>query len=111
MILALLIGTMYAVGFYLLLRRSLVRLIIGVLVLGHASNLLIFVSAGVSNGVPIIPLTDTVLSAPQPDPLPQALVLTAIVIGLGVSAFLLALVRRVSLLYDGDDLDSLGDEL
>ena len=105
-----LIGLLYAAGFYLLLRRSLVRAAIGVLLLGHATNLLIFVSGGLSTGVPIVPDNANALVQPYPDPLPQAMILTAIVIGLGVSAYLLALIHRTAQLFGGDDIDNLREE-
>ena len=105
-----LIGLLYTAGFYLLLRRSLVRAAIGVLLLGHAANLLIFVSGGLSTGVPIIPDDGIARVHPYPDPLPQALIPTAIVIGLGISAYLLALIHRTSKLFGGDDIDNLREE-
>ena len=105
-----LIGLLYTAGFYLLLRRSLVRAAIGVLLLGHAANLLIFVSGGLSTGLPIIPSDANSLAPPYPDPLPQALILTAIVIGLGISAYLLALIHRTAELFGGDDIDNLREE-
>ncbi|MBN2325536.1 MAG: NADH-quinone oxidoreductase subunit K [Candidatus Omnitrophica bacterium] len=110
MIIASFIGLLYIAGFYLLLRRSLVRAAIGALLLGHAANLLIFVSGGLSAGAPIIREGEDSLISPYPDPLPQALVLTAIVIGLGVSAYLLALIHRTAEIAGGDDMDDLKEE-
>lgn len=110
MMIVALIGLLYTAGFYLLLRRSLVKAAIGVLLLGHAANLLIFVSGGLSAGVPIIPAGASALVHPYPDPLPQAIILTAIVIGLGISAYLLALIHRTADLFGGDDIDNLREE-
>lgn len=105
-ILAFVIGGLYAAGIYMLLRRSLVKLLIGLVLLGHAANLLIFTTAGLTRGrPPIIPEDPTALPGIFADTLPQALVLTAIVIGLGVIAFALALAFRVYTVVGSDDLD------
>lgn len=100
------IGGLYSAGFYMLMRRSIVKIIIGVSLLGHASNLLIFSSPGLVQGrPPIIPADAQTLASPHADPLPQALVLTAIVIGFGIQAFALALIKRVFDATGTDDLD------
>lgn len=89
--LALTIGILVAVGIFLVLRRNLLKLVIGLSVLSHAANLTLVGSGGfVGRRPPVI--ADG--SVPYVDPLPQALVLTAIVIGFGVSAFLLVLLYR-----------------
>lgn len=104
----LLVGLLFAIGFYLVLRRSLVQLFIGLVLLSHGANLLVFISSGlVSDAAPI--LSD---ASPRPisdmaDPLPQALVLTAIVISFGVLAFSLILFRRAWDTTQTDDLDDL----
>lgn len=107
-ILALVIGALYAAGFYMMLRRSMVKLIIGLALLGYAANLLIFTVGGLTRGaVPVIPEgADQPLEA-IPDPLPQALILTAIVIGLGVQAFALVLFKRTYQAVGTDDLDEM----
>jgi multicomponent Na+:H+ antiporter subunit C len=105
-LLAIVIGVLYGCAVYLMLRRSLVKLLIGLALLGHGANLLIFTAAGLSHGgPPVIGPTDTTLAFPSADPLPQALILTAIVIGLGVIAFALALGSRVYRVFGSDDLD------
>jgi multicomponent Na+:H+ antiporter subunit C len=105
-ILAVLIGGLYAIGLYMLLRRSLVKLLIGLGLLAHAANLLIFTAAGLRRGSPPIIPEGGLASLVRPaDPLPQALVLTAIVIGLGVIAFALALAYRAYKIIGTDDLD------
>jgi multicomponent Na+:H+ antiporter subunit C len=104
---ALLVGLLYGAAVYLLLRRNIFKLILGLIFLGHATNLLIFVAGGLTAGEPAF-LTDAVTDLNRmSDPLPQALILTAIVIGLGVTAFALTLVYRfykVTKTVDFDDL-------
>lgn len=107
-LLAITIGVIYAVSFYLMLRRSMVKIILGVLVFGQGVNLLIFLSAGLTRS------QEAFLGpgyepppAPYSDPLPQALILTAIVIGFGVLAFTLALMHRTHRVVGSDDIDEL----
>ncbi|MDX1619655.1 MAG: Na(+)/H(+) antiporter subunit C [Nitriliruptorales bacterium] len=88
--LAVTVGALYAVGVWLLLQRSLSRIVIGLVLLGHGANLLLL-AAGGSAGQPPFAGADPATTA---DPLPQALALTAIVITFGVSAFLLSLTYR-----------------
>ena len=90
-VLPVMIGGLYAAGVYLLLDRSLTRVLLGFLLLGDATNLLLLSTGGPAGLAPILGYSD-----PQGinDPLPQALVLTAIVITFGVSAFLLAMIHR-----------------
>ena len=90
-VLPVVIGGLYAVGVYLLLDRSLTRVLFGFLLLGNATNLLVLSASGPA-GEP--PLVGSAEPAEMSDPLPQALVLTAIVITFGVSAFLLAVIHR-----------------
>jgi multicomponent Na+:H+ antiporter subunit C len=96
---SLLVGVLFATGLYLLLGRSLLRQIIGLALLSHAANVVILLAAGLRGSVPVIG------SAPLPhtDPLPQALILTAIVISFGVTAFLLALGYRMHLFADNKE--------
>lgn len=106
--LALVIGVLYATGFYMILRRSIVKLIIGLGLLGHAANLLIFTVGRVTRGhPPVIHGHAEVLEAPFADPLPQALILTAIVIGFGVQAFAIVLVKRAYQTVGTDDFDEM----
>jgi multicomponent Na+:H+ antiporter subunit C len=91
-----------------MLRRSLVKLIIGLVLLSHAANLLIFTIAGLTRGRPPLILADaTTVTEPFADPLPQALILTAIVIGFGIQAFALVLFKRVYQTVGADDLDDM----
>ena len=107
-LLPLVIGILYATGLYMMLRRSMVKLIIGLGILGHASNLLIFVAASggglVRGGPPIVGHGGS--GTAMADPVPQALILTAIVIGFGVQAFALALFHRTYKAVGTDDLDA-----
>lgn len=107
-VLALVIGVLYAAGLYLVMRRSMVKLILGLALLAHAANLLIFTLGGLTRGgTPVVPPGGEALVPPFPDPVPQALVLTAIVIGFSVQAFALVLFKRVHQEVDTDDLDVL----
>jgi len=105
---AVLIGMMYSAGLFMMMRRSIVKLAIGLAILGHASNLLIFTSAGMSRARP--PLLEDGGHLPLgelADPIPQALILTAIVIGLAVLGFTLVLIYRVHQATGSDDLDQM----
>lgn len=107
-VLAFVIGGLYTAGIYMMLRRSLVKLLIGLGLLSHAANLLIFTAAKLTRAnSPVIAEGETVLTLPYADPLPQALILTAIVIGFGVIAFALALAYRVYRSVGTDDLDKM----
>ncbi|MGY1621374.1 Na(+)/H(+) antiporter subunit C [Geodermatophilus sp. SYSU D00965] len=90
-VLPVIIGGLYAAGVYLLLDRSLTRVLLGFLLLGNATNLLLLSTGGPAGLAPILGYSE-----PQDmnDPLPQALILTAIVITFGVSAFVLAMIHR-----------------
>jgi multicomponent Na+:H+ antiporter subunit C len=107
-LLAAVIGVLYAAGFYLVMRRSMVKLVLGLALLGHAANLLIFTVGRLSrDGAPIVAQGAERLVPPHADPVPQALILTAIVIGFGVQAFALVLVKRAYRETGTDDLDAL----
>ncbi|MCX7712167.1 MAG: NADH-quinone oxidoreductase subunit K [Chthoniobacterales bacterium] len=106
-LLAITIGAIYAFSFYLLLRRSLVKVILGVLLFGQGVNLLIFTAAGLTPDRGAFLKEDGSLQPPYADPLPQALILTAIVIGFGVLAFTLAMMHRLHRETGTDDLDEL----
>lgn len=107
-LLALIIGGLYGMGLYLALRRSLVKFIFGLILLGQATNLLIFNAAGLTRAeVPIIKNGAETLATGSADPLPQALILTAIVISFGILAFALILVRRTYKVIGSDDLDAM----
>ncbi|QQS49331.1 MAG: Na+/H+ antiporter subunit C [Acidobacteriota bacterium] len=102
------IGGLYAAAVYMMLRRSLVKLIFGLIMLGHASNLLIFTAGRlVRSQSPIIARGETMPTVPFADPVPQALILTAIVISFGVQAFAIVLLKRAYKTAGTDDLDEL----
>lgn len=108
--LSVLVGALFAAAVYTMLRRSVVRLAIGLIFLGHAANLLIFTVAGVSRGgPPLVAEGEQGISTAHADPVPQALILTAIVIGFGVLAFLLVLVKRAYQTFGSDDIDEMVD--
>lgn len=85
------IVVLVTVGVYLLLERSLSRVLIGLILLSNGVNLLLLVAGGEAGGSPIIGQTPV---EEMSDPLPQAMMLTAIVITLGMTAFLLAMAYR-----------------
>src|SRR3954469_14678586 len=94
-VLPVIIGGLYAAGVYLLLDRSLTRVLLGFLLLGNATNVLLLSTGGVAALAPILGLAGSEADPEDmSDPLPQALILTAIVITFGVSAFLLAIIYR-----------------
>jgi multicomponent Na+:H+ antiporter subunit C len=94
---AILIGVLTSVGVYLMLHRTLTRIVLGVGMLGNAVNLMIIASGGPPGEAPIIGR-----DGPFADPVPQALVLTAIVIGFSIISILLAVAYR-SWTIDGND--------
>jgi multicomponent Na+:H+ antiporter subunit C len=109
--LAFTIGVLFFSGFYLFLRRSLVKTLIGLLLLSHAANLLIFNAGGLTRyHLPIVPGSAEVLSQPYADPLPQAFILTAIVIGFAIVAFFLVLSIRTNAAFGTDDLEAMKEE-
>ena len=108
-LLAVVAGALYASGLYLMLRRRLAQLIIGLSLLSNGSNILILSAAGVTRAKP--PLMSAGMTADQfADPVPQSLILTAIVIGFGVLAFSLVLAHRVQRSAGSDDIDTVGPD-
>lgn len=87
-----LMGVLYAVGITVMLERSLTRVLIGFMLVGNATNLLILLVSGPSGTAPIV--TGTTADEHMADPVPQVLMLTAIVINFGITAFVLALIYR-----------------
>jgi multicomponent Na+:H+ antiporter subunit C len=108
LLLAVVAGVLYATGLYLMLRRRLAQLIVGLSLLANGSNILIFTAAGLTRAKPpLIAEGSQTLPVPFADPVPQSLVLTAIVIGFGVLAFSLVLAHRVHLSTGTDDIDAI----
>jgi multicomponent Na+:H+ antiporter subunit C len=100
LVLVLLVGVLFATGAYSMMHRSLTRVIVGVGLIGNGVNLLLVV-AGSRPGVP--PIVGDLTGST--DPIPQALVLTAIVIGFALQAFLLALAWRSWTLHGNDHVE------
>ena len=110
-LLALTSGVLYAAGTYLMLRRRLAQLIIGLGLLSNGTNLLIFTAGGLTRArPPVLPDGAETLVEPYADPVPQALILTAIVIGFGLTAFSLVMAHRVHASVGTDDVDDVGRE-
>jgi multicomponent Na+:H+ antiporter subunit C len=99
----LVVSILFGAGTFLLLQRSLARIIIGLGLISHGANLFIMLSSTRTGAPPV--LSDGVDAATVADPLPQAMVLTAIVITFGVTAFLLALALRSFLLTGSDEVE------
>lgn len=109
LVLIIVMGVLIAAGVYLVLERSLTRVVLGVLLMGNGVNLLMLSMAGPSGLAPIV--TDGIEPEQYSDPLPQALILTAIVITFAVSAFLLALIYRSWRLANADDVADDADDV
>jgi multicomponent Na+:H+ antiporter subunit C len=106
-ILAVLVGVLYTAGVYMLLRRSILKFIIGIMFIGNATNLIVFLASGIVAGEPAF-VDDTVQNiSAMADPLPQAFVLTSIVISFGLVVFALALKLKFFEITGTDDLDQL----
>lgn len=105
-VIALVVAMLFAGGTWLLLQRRLSRIIVGVGLMGHGANLLLLTSGGGPGASPIIGSSTGRFA----DPLPQALVLTAIVISFAVSMFLLALgFRSWQVTHDDEVEDDIED--
>lgn len=105
-LLSIVIGVLYAAGLYMMLSRSIVKLIFGLVLLSHAANLLIFTGGGLVRAIaPLIPEDGKTAPEGAADPVPQALVLTAIVIGFALTAFAAVLVKRTYQAVGTDDPD------
>jgi len=106
-LLSIVVGLLFASAAYLLLHRDFFKLIIGIVLMGNATVMFIFVAgrivreeAAFINESGFLPQTD------YADPVPQALILTALVIGFGIQAFALVLFKKV---YDMPDIDKIDD--
>jgi multicomponent Na+:H+ antiporter subunit C len=106
LLLSAVVGILFGTGAYLMLKPDLFRVVVGMVLISNAA-ILALVASGLARGeAPIHPLPDDVVS----DPLVQAMALTAIVIGFGVTALLLALAHRVYSSHRSVDLDELSRE-
>ncbi|MGK8485458.1 Na(+)/H(+) antiporter subunit C [Nocardia asiatica] len=95
------IGILVACGVYLILERAVSKMLLGLILFGNAVNLLILTAGGGDGEAPIRGAAETEEMA---DPLAQAMVLTAIVITMGIAAFVLALAYRAYMLTTSDDV-------
>ncbi|SFF89572.1 Na+/H+ antiporter subunit C [Pontibacter chinhatensis] len=110
-LLPLMVGTLFAVGMYFILHRHLFKVILGLILFGLATNLFLFVIGGLTRGgSAIISGEQQVATEPYADPVPQALLLTAIVIGFGIQAFSIVLIRRVYMTFKSNNVDDLNKE-
>ncbi len=104
---ALVLAVLYSVGFYLLMQRSLMRILLGIVILGHGANLLLQLAGGPPGKAAML---TTATAEEMTDPLPQAMALTAIVITFALTTFLLALGYRAWCLLGHDEVrDDLED--
>lgn len=90
-IMSAIIGLIFAVAIYMMMARNIMRVLIGTLLLSHSVHLILLTMAGLQRGAPPLLYLD---AAEYTDPLPQALILTAIVINFGITAFVSVLVYR-----------------
>jgi len=109
-VLAVVIGGLFAVGTYLVLRRDVVRVVWGVAIMSQAANVYLVTMGNPRPGELVPVLLGHAEEGAITDPLVQALVLTAIVIGFGTTAFALVLTYRVYEEHGSIDLESLGGE-
>ena len=103
---ALAAGLIFGTGAYVILNRDLVRVVLGVVIISQAATLTLIASGLTRGAAPIHPLPEGEVS----DPLSQAMALTAIVIGLAVTALLLALVLRVVRAFGSEQLTEVAEE-
>ena len=106
-VLAAVLGTLFALGTFLVLRRDVVRVVWGVTIISQSANVYLVTMGGLEGGVPFLGHGG---GGTVTDPLVQALVLTAIVIGFGTTAFALVLTYRVYEEHGTIDLQELGGE-
>jgi len=101
---AVVVGVLFMAGTYLVLSRSILRIILGLSLLTHGLHLLIMTMAGLKTGEAPILGDDAGIYT---DPLPQALILTSIVISFGVTSFFLVLAYRAYKELKTDDMEQL----
>ncbi|MGX1159165.1 multisubunit sodium/proton antiporter MrpC subunit [Arthrobacter sp. SLBN-100] len=95
-------GALYACGIYLILERSLTRVLLGLMLLANATNLLILATGGYAGLAPLY--SKETAAEDYNDPLPQALILTSIVISFAVTAFMLGIIYRTWVLARQDEI-------
>ena len=105
-----LVGIFFAAALYLMMSKHIVRVLLGIVILGNAVNLLLFTTGRLTRETPpIIAAGADTLSAGAANPLPQALILTAIVIGFGLAAFALMLALQAWRRFGTLDAESLSE--
>jgi multicomponent K+:H+ antiporter subunit C len=102
------VGVLAACGAYLVLRARTWPVALGLMLLGYAANLLLLGMGRLREAAPPVLVAGDPARTPYADPVPQALVLTAIVIGFGMSAFLLGLAMRARAATGTDHVDGAG---
>ncbi|QDG89915.1 Na(+)/H(+) antiporter subunit C [Pseudarthrobacter sp. NIBRBAC000502770] len=102
-------GALYACGIYLILERSLTRVLLGLMLLANATNLLILATGGYAGLAPLF--SKDTPARDYNDPLPQALILTSIVISFAVTAFMLGIIYRTWVLARQDDIQDDAEDL
>jgi len=103
-LMSIMIGVIFSVSVYLFLSKSIIRVILGSVLLSHGVHLLLMTMSELQRGAPPLLNLD---AESYTDPLPQALVLTAIVISFGVTALLLVMAYRTYKVHKTDDLEKL----
>ena len=111
-VLAVVVGTLFALGTFLVLRRDLLHVVWGIVIVSHAANVYLMTMGGIVPGtfesVPVL-VGHGAATPETTDPLVQALVLTAIVISFGTTAFVLVLTYRLYEEHGTIDVSELGD--
>jgi multicomponent Na+:H+ antiporter subunit C len=114
LVLAIVVGILFATGAYLLLRRDAIKLVLGLSLLSYGLNFMLFGTGRLTRGLPPIVADKETFSGEISqfvDPLPQALILTAIVIGFGVTAFVVLLLNRRNALVELHDTEEPGPSI
>ena len=108
LLVALMVGVLVAASVHLMLARNVLRFLFGLILISNAANLTIFVAGRLTaEAPPLIPYGEDAPVDAVANALPQALVLTAIVIGFGVLAFAVVLIHRAYEIIREDDLDQM----
>lgn len=102
------VGILFATGIFMILRRGMVKLVIGLALLGHAANLLVYTASRPARVSPALVEHGKILPPdPHADPLPAAIILTAIVISFGIVSYAIVLTKQAYQATQTDDLDEL----
>lgn len=104
MLMSIIVGLLFTIGVYLVLEKTLLRVILGSSVISHGTHLLIITMGGLKKGGPPLLGGGDISHA---DPIPQALILTAIVINFAITAFLLVLAYRSYAVLGTDNLEEM----